>query len=89
MADPFETQATGLDSPARNGAAVTPNDSTDLTTSARALYIGGAGDVVVQFTGDPSTSVTLTGLSAGVIYPLCVSRVLSTGTTATNIVALW
>lgn len=87
MADPFESNRAGLDSPAEHGAAVTPNDSTDLATTARALWIGGAGNVAVTTAG--GSSITLTGAAAGTIIPVRVSRVLSTGTTATAIVALW
>lgn len=87
MADPFESNRAGLDSPAENAAAVTPNDSADLATVARALWIGGAGDVsVITVGGD---TVTLAGATAGSIIPARVSRVRSTGTTATSIVALW
>lgn len=88
MADKFQSNAAGLTSPAENAAAVTPNDSTDLTTATRGLYIGGAGDVVVDMVGG-ETSVPFTGLIAGNVYPLRVIRVRATGTTATDIVALW
>lgn len=72
--------------PAGYAAAVTPNDNTDLTYTARALYIGGAGNVAV-ITQDGQT-VTFTAVPVGSFLPVKVSRVLSTGTTATNIVAL-
>lgn len=88
MADAFDNHATSLDSPAKNAAAVTPNDSTDLTNAARGLYIGGAGNVVVDMVGTGST-ITFTGVVAGTILPIRVSRVRSTSTTATDIVALW
>lgn len=88
MADAFSSNEAGLDSPAFNAAAVTPNDSTDLTNTARALYIGGAGDVVVDMVGSGST-ITFAGLAAGTILPVRAARVRSTSTTATNIVALW
>ena len=88
MADAFTNHESGLDSPAKNAAAVTPNDSTDLTTAARGLYIGGAGNVVVDMVGTGST-ITFTGVLAGTILPIRVTRVRSTSTTATNIVALW
>jgi hypothetical protein len=88
MADQFETLSSGLESPATRAAAVTPSDSTDLATVARALYIGGAGNVVLDTAGG-DTSVTFTGLAAGTILPVRVARVRSTSTTATSIVALW
>lgn len=73
--------------PAVKGAAVTPSDSTVLLPT-RGLYVGGAGDVAVILAED-DTAVTLTGCSAGLIYPLSVTKVMSTNTTATSIVALW
>jgi hypothetical protein len=88
MADKFKTYASGLDSPADSAASVTPNNSTDLGTHSRGLYIGGAGNVKVDMAGD-GTAVVFTGLLAGVVYPIRASRVYATDTTATNIVALW
>jgi hypothetical protein len=74
-------------SPAMEAAAVTPNDSTDLPNGiCRALYIGGAGSVVVDTAN--STSITFAGLTAGTILPINVKRV-RTGGTATNLVALY
>lgn len=69
--------------------AVTPHDSTDIRSGqpTRALYIGGAGNVVaVDLAGN---TVTFTGALAGSILPIQVIRVNSTSTTATNIVALF
>lgn len=66
--------------------AVTPSDSTDLT-GTRALFVGGAGSVAVRMIGDPTTTVTLTGVTAGQMLPLRVTRVMA-ATTATNITAL-
>ena len=87
MADSFATFATGLDSPGYSAAAVTPDDNTDLTTHARALWIGVAGNVKVTTSG--GNAVTFTGAQAGSILPVRVARVWSTGTTATNITAIW
>lgn len=88
MTDVFEGSSAGLDSPAFNAAAVTPNDSTDLTVFARALYIGSAGNVKVDMVGT-GTAVTFSGLAAGQILPVRAARVYSTDTTASSIVALW
>jgi hypothetical protein len=73
--------------PASNAAAVTPNDSTDLTYTSRAIFVGGAGNIAVTMAG--GQSVTFTGIIAGALLPIRVSRILSTGTTATNIMAIW
>jgi len=77
----------GLTTPVRSAAAVTPSDTVDLPYTTKALYIGASGDVTVNML-DTGT-ITYTGLKAGTTYPLRVTRVLATGTTATAIVALW
>lgn len=74
-------------SSAGSGVAVTPNDNTDLTNTTRAIYIGGAGNLAVILDRDTS-AVTFLAVSAGAVLPIRVRRVMSTGTTATNILAL-
>ena len=88
MADRWSSTTPGLVGPAENAAAVTPADGADLANSTRALFVGGAGAVKVDMVGG-TTGVTLTGVVAGSVLPIRVSRVYSTGTTATNIVALY
>ena len=88
MPDVFANHGAGLDSPAFNASALTPNDATDTAFTTRALYIGGAGDVAAILKGD-AAAVTFKNVAAGTILPLAVKRVMSTGTTATFIVALW
>ena len=73
--------------PAGNAAAVTPSDTTVLT-SVRALYVGGAGDLSLVFPGNP-TAVVFTAVPAGTLLPVQAHLVRSTGTTATAIVALF
>lgn len=89
MADPSaKHKAINADhtKPAYGAVAVTPNDSADLSIPARALYIGGAGDIaLIMASGD---EVTFSGCLAGTILPIQVIRVKSTSTTATNILAL-
>lgn len=85
MADQFENHASGLASPAQHAAAVTPNDSTDLTSASRALFVGSAGDISVIMAGGE----TVTFANASGWMPIRVSRVRATDTTASNIVAVW
>jgi len=67
--------------------AVTPSNSTDFDVLCRALYVGGAGNLVaVMYDG---TAVTFTGVPAGTLLPIAARRVNSTSTTATSIVALY
>lgn len=67
-------------------AAVTPSDSTDFPTATRALYIGVTGNVKVTMLD--SSVVTFSNVAVGVL-PVRVTRVWSTSTTATGIIALW
>ncbi|WP_020471472.1 spike base protein, RCAP_Rcc01079 family [Zavarzinella formosa] len=85
--DDYGQLATGLDSPYRHAAAVTPSDTVDLTNVTRAVYVGGAGNIV--YITEQNETVTLTGVTVGTVYRICASRIKSTSTTATNIVALW
>ena len=68
--------------------AVTPNDGADLGLGeCRALYAGGSGDVsIVDLTGE---TVVFVGVLAGSILPVQTARVNATGTTASDIVALY
>src|SRR6266853_2625123 len=86
--------------PALRAFVVVPSDTKDLTnatgdgdpTYAKALYIGVSGDVNVVTAGDN----TAVGAGTAVLFkahpvgymPVQVRRVMSTGTGATNIVAL-
>jgi len=65
--------------------AITPSDSTDLV-SPGTLYLGVTGNLVV--TVRDGGDVTFSNVPVG-FFPVNVSRVKSTGTTATSIVALY
>lgn len=85
--DTFAGRGGTVDSNARNAAAITPSDATDLTYVTRGIWVGGAGNISVEMV-DTGT-VVFSGVQAGTILPLRVSRVNSTSTTASNLVALW
>jgi hypothetical protein len=88
MPDKFENHGAGLDSPAFEAAAVTPNDGADLAFTARAIYVGSGGDVAL-IPKASAAAVTFRNLQSGTILPVTAKRVLAAGTTATHIVALW
>jgi hypothetical protein len=88
MANEFDSMMDSPIQPARNLSAITPNDSTDLANVAKAIWVGGAGNVAL-IAADDSASVTLTGVAAGTVIPIRARRVLATGTTATNLVNLY
>lgn len=71
---------------ARHAVAVTPNDTTKLAKPAiKGLYIGGTGTLSVLMAD--GTTAAFAAVPVG-FFPISVQRVNSTGTTATNIVAL-
>jgi len=54
----------------------------------RGIYVGGDGDVVVLMAGD-GASQTFATVPIGTILPVIATAVVKTGTTATNMVALF
>lgn len=68
---------------ATSSGAVTKSDSTPLNFNA--IYVGGAGDVAIKHT-EGGSAVTYVGVPAGTILPVSGVRVMSAGTTATNMV---
>lgn len=72
--------------PAGNFAAITPHASTELLFKTRAVYVGGAGNVVAV--GSDGAEVTFAGVLAGTILPIRAVRI-DDSSTATNMVALW
>ncbi|MBJ3775078.1 spike base protein, RCAP_Rcc01079 family [Acuticoccus mangrovi] len=84
--DPFQLYQRGASAPAADAFSITPNDGTDLATAARAIYVGGGGDLAVVTLG--GTSITFVSVAAGSVLPCSVARVLATNTTATDIVGL-
>lgn len=76
-----------IDSPVESGFSVTPNDSTDLAHPTRGIYVGGTGNLSVILRG--GDTVTFQNLVAGIIHPIQASRIRSTGTTATGIIAVY
>lgn len=69
------------------GVAVTTSDATILEPT-RALWVGGAGNVAVVF-ADGGSAVTLVAVPAGTMLAIQVTKVMSTNTTATSIVAIY
>ena len=77
--------------PAAKLVAVTPSDSVDIATFngfyPRALWVGGAGNIVIV--SPDGSSATVSGVAAGTLLPIQCRRVNSTSTTATLIVGLY
>lgn len=85
--DFFKGQPDDLDNPPRNAVSVTKSDTNDLAYTSRGVYIGTTGNLAVIMDG--GQSVVFKNLAAGMMHPMRVTRVLSTGTTAVDILAVW
>jgi hypothetical protein len=70
--------------PYQHGAAITPSDAT-IQGPMRAIYVGGAGNLVLEDVN--GTQFTLTAVPVGSIVEVQVKRVRA-ATTATLLVAL-
>ncbi|WP_299733773.1 hypothetical protein [uncultured Tateyamaria sp.] len=86
MADTFQEYTPGLESPASYLTAVVPDDATDLAVASRALNVAQSGFVRVTTVGGDEATVFV---AAGGAFPVRAQRVWQTGTTATNIVAMY
>lgn len=86
MLDIFEDRSSSLESPAYDAAPITPDDGNDLPIASRAVYIGTPGDLAATLVG--GATVTFRNVPAGIL-PLRIARVLATGTTAADLVAVW
>jgi hypothetical protein len=75
-----------VSAPYTSARSVTKSDST-IIAATRGIMAAVTGDLAVVF--PDSTAVTFTSIVAGQIYPISVIKVMSTGTTATGIVALY
>jgi hypothetical protein len=81
---------------AGRAAAVTPSDTLDIPSVATqnglgnngcVLYVGTGGTLKVTTVG--GDEVTFTGIVSGTFVPVQVLKVWATGTSASNILALW
>jgi len=79
----------GKDTPAYGAfdASALKSDTADFPIVARALFVGGTGNVKVKTWYNED--VTFTNVQDGFILPVTVRRLYSTGTTATTIVGLY
>ncbi|WP_299172834.1 hypothetical protein [uncultured Brevundimonas sp.] len=75
--------------PGRRAAVVTASDTVDLPIYAKGLYVGAAGNIrVLTVGGEDGEAVTFANHPVGWL-PVQVRRVLATGTTATQVVAVF
>ncbi|MEP3052421.1 MAG: hypothetical protein ABJP48_06700 [Erythrobacter sp.] len=87
QADPFRNQADSPMAPAEYCFEITPNDTVELSSVTKALYVGEGGDIAVTAVR-ASSPVVFSNVPSGSIIDVRAKMILSTGTTAANIVGL-
>ncbi|MFC0634878.1 spike base protein, RCAP_Rcc01079 family [Brevundimonas balnearis] len=89
MKDIYASRAPSPEGPARRASALTPSDTADLPEVAKALFLGQGGDLTIIPAGQAGdTPVSFAAHPSGYV-PIQTRRVLQTGTTAGQIVALF
>lgn len=73
--------------PAEYATPVVTSDTDKFTTLPRALYVGTGGDLAVTMPDD--AVVTFKNVPSGSFFPVRVAAVKKTGTTATDLLALY
>ncbi len=67
---------------------VTPSDTVDLPGGVcRGLYVGVSGNV--NLITPSGVTIVIVGLAAGIVHPIRASRIKSTNTNASSIVAVY
>lgn len=87
MTDRYGVEQDTVISSSMQPVAVTPHDSNALSIIPKGLYIGTGGNVALRGV-NASADVTFSNVPSGTILPVRASHVRSTGTTASNIIAL-
>ena len=88
MADPSEKHKsirTDFTDPSPGAVAITPSDTVAISIAARAIYVGGTGDIAAVMAD--GSEVTFVAVPVG-IFPIQVQRIDATNTTATDMIAL-
>lgn len=86
MADRFQNSSPSIAGPASHGFAVAPSDSSLLSETTRGVYVGTGGNIAALLLS--GASVTFTSVPSGALLPVRLTKIMATGTSASNIVAL-
>lgn len=83
----FSESITAQSAPIAYAEEISPHDANELSSYSRAIFVGGDGDLKLTTIG--GSTVTLVAVKAGSILPIQAKIVFDTGTTATDLIALW
>ena len=87
--NPSDIKASQVVTPPLNAKAITPAN-TDLDYVTRAIYVGTTGNLAVRVVGEQGDEdVVFPAVPSGATIILVCKQIRTTGTTASNIVAMW
>ena len=91
MPDKFAGYADSVSDASTRAERITPSDTTDLTDIPKGLYVGMGGDLAMIGLKDApgATGEVWKDVPAGAVVPFRPRRILATGTTAANLLALY
>lgn len=84
-----EASKGGNVAPAGGVFLITPNDSADLSQITRAISFGTAGALKITDALGNTVTIPSGALAAGILHPIRVVKVFSTGTGASSIVGYY
>lgn len=84
--DDFGTNR-NLRNPGQNGEVVTPHNTNEFVKVSRAIYVGTGGNV--NLVTRDGTTLLFSNVQDGTVLPIRARQVRATGTTATDIIAIY
>lgn len=84
--DGYSSSGKSIIEPARGGFLITPSDADELAQVTRAISFGTAGALAVVMQDGSDFIIPSGALAAGIMHPLRIKQVKSTGTTASGLV---
>jgi len=88
MADPFTGVLDSLTAPARRAVAIVPSDTDPLPDVPKALYVGTGGTIAMRGAGGTADQLWK-NVQDGSVLPFRAQFVRATGTTASDLLALY
>ena len=88
--DKYSKKLTELTSPMSSGFTITKSDTDQLAYVTRSIWVGTTGDLAVVFANDTTnTPVILKAIPNGTQLFIRVKQVMSTDTSASNLVGMY
>ena len=88
MADTFQYSADQVSAPATRALSVVPSDATPLADIPKALFVGTGGTLVLRGVAGGGDTIWK-NIASGSVLPFRAQFVRATGTSATDLLALY